>query len=307
MAFQSRTSLAAPSGALLNLYVTKASQPARAVVQINHGLAEHALRYARFAAFLRQFGFHTYAHDHRGHGRTYAPDAPLGVFAARNGSDRVIDDVAAVHERIAKEHPDLPIVIFGHSLGGQVALNYLLARRSRVAAAALWNINVTAGWRGRLARLMLGWERFRYGSDLPSRTMGALTFRAWAAQVPDRRTPFDWLSRDPVEVDRYLADPLCGWEPTISMWHDILAMNFLAADPARLPDLPVLLLGGSEDPVTSGGRAINILASRMRRAGMQSVEAVIRPGTRHESLNERNRDETMNVFVEWAGRALAMA
>ena len=88
MPFDDQISLASPTGAALNLYARRAAGPGRAVVQINHGLAEHAARYAGFADFLAARGIHTYAHDHRGHGFTTAPDAPLGRFAASGGSDR---------------------------------------------------------------------------------------------------------------------------------------------------------------------------------------------------------------------------
>ena len=138
MPFDKQTSLASSTGAELNLYVREAAGHPRAVVQINHGLAEHAARYARFADFLNQRGFHVYAHDHRGHGATKAPDAPLGKFADTDGIAKVIADVDAVHDLIATEHPGLPVIVFGHSLGASVALNFVLRHSGRVHAAAIW-------------------------------------------------------------------------------------------------------------------------------------------------------------------------
>ena len=102
MSFDNRTTLASPSGATLNLLVRRADGDARGVVQVNHGLAEHAARYAPFADFLAARGFHAYAHDHRGHGHTRAPDAPPGRFGGKDGGAKVIIDVAAVHDRIAE-------------------------------------------------------------------------------------------------------------------------------------------------------------------------------------------------------------
>ncbi|TIL70104.1 MAG: alpha/beta hydrolase, partial [Mesorhizobium sp.] len=98
MSFSQQRVLRSPTGAELNLYVKRAEGRPRAVVQINHGLAEHAARYVRFATFLGECGFHVYAHDHRGHGATKAPDAPLGTFAKVDGGAKVIADVAAVHD-----------------------------------------------------------------------------------------------------------------------------------------------------------------------------------------------------------------
>ena len=100
MPFDDQRTVASPTGASLNLHTRLASAPARAVVQINHGLAEHAARYERFADFLAARGFHSYAHDHRGHGFTTAPDAPPGRFGTPSGQEKVIADVAVIHDLI---------------------------------------------------------------------------------------------------------------------------------------------------------------------------------------------------------------
>jgi alpha-beta hydrolase superfamily lysophospholipase len=306
MPFEGRRALASPTGAILNLFVRKAAEPARAVVQINHGLAEHAARYARFADHLAAHGFQIYAHDHRGHGRTTAPDAPPGMFARENGAEKVIADVLAIHELIAKEHPGLPVIVFGHSMGGLIALNFVQRHSRRIAGAAIWNANFSAGAAERLARLLLLWERFRLGSDVPSLLLPKLTFQAWARQVDGRRTEFDWLSRDKAEVDAYIADPLCGWGASVSMWQDIFGLIFHGAGDrgfvAVRKDLPFHLVGGEKDPATGGGKAVRGLDARLRRSGFSSVITRVYPDTRHESLNEVNRETVMTDFVEWANR-----
>jgi alpha-beta hydrolase superfamily lysophospholipase len=307
MPFDERRVLASPTGAALNLLVRKAVEPTRAIVQINHGLAEHAGRYAPFADRLAAHGFQIYAHDHRGHGRTTAPDAPPGMFARENGAEKVIADVLAIHELIAKEHPGLPVIVFGHSMGGLIALNFVQRHGRRVAGAAVWNANFSAGPSERLARLLLLWERFRLGSDVPSRLLPKLTFQAWARQIPNRRTEFDWLSRDPAEVDAYIADPLCGWDASVSMWRDIFDLIFTGADDRNFAavrrDLPFHLVGGERDPATAGGKAVRDLDARLRRLGFSDVSTRIYPDTRHESLNEVNRDVVMADFVEWLNEA----
>ncbi|WP_315923921.1 alpha/beta hydrolase [Mesorhizobium sp. SP-1A] len=309
MSFDDQRICRSPTGAALNLYSRKADGAARAIVQINHGLAEHAARYARFADFLAAHGFHTYAHDHRGHGRTKAPDAPAGRFSGQGGAATVIADVLAVHDLIAKEHPGLPVILFGHSMGGLIALNFLFDHSDRVEAAAIWNANFSAGLAGRAALAILAWEKFRLGSDVPSRMLPKLTFQAWGKAVPGRRTPFDWLSRDTAEVEKYISDPLCGWDASVSMWRDIFALIFRGADDASFAhvrrDLPVLLVGGEKDPATNGGRAVSQLAGRMRRMGFSNLVSKVYAGTRHESLNEVNRNAVMEDFAAWADNALA--
>lgn len=304
MPFDDRMTLASPTGALLNLYMKRAKDAGRAVIQINHGLAEHAARYARFADFLAERGFHTYAHDHRGHGFTTAPDAPPGRFAGTGGSDKVVADVAAVHDLIARKHPRQPVIVFGHSMGGLIALNFVLHYSARVHAAAIWNANFSAGLTGRAALAVLAWEKFRLGSDVPSRLLPKLTFQAWGKAVPNRTTPFDWLSRDTAEVQAYVADPLCGFDASVSLWRDLFGFVFDGADDANFADvrksLPINLVGGAKDPATNHGKAVEHLARRLRRMDFSNLVSTIYAETRHESLNEVNRNLIMDEFAAWA-------
>jgi len=308
MAFDKQTTLASPTGATLNLYVKHAGGTPRAVVQINHGLAEHAARYARFADYLSTRGFHVYVHDHRGHGATKAADAPLGRFADRDGPAKVIADVDAIHDLIASECPDLPVILFGHSMGASVALNYLLSHSPRIHAAAIWNGNFSQGRLGQVALGILAWERMRLGSDVPSRLLPKLTFQAWGKAVPDHRTPFDWLSRDEAEVAKYIADPLCGWDASVSMWRDVVSMALNGGKDAGFAgvrrDLPVAIIGGEKDPASDYGKGITHLANRMRGMGFSNLVSKVYADTRHEGLNEVNRDIIMNDFATWADSVL---
>jgi alpha-beta hydrolase superfamily lysophospholipase len=301
--FDSQIRIASPTGANLNAYVRLAEGQPRGVVQINHGLAEHAARYARFADFLSLRGFHTYAHDHRGHGATTASDAPPRMFAKQDGAAKVVADIDAVQDRIAADHPGLPVILFGHSMGGLSGMNYVLKHSDRIRAAAICNANFSAGTLGRVAQGILTFERFRLGSDVPSRILPKLTFQAWAKQIGNRRTEFDWLSRDPAEVDKYVADPLCGWDASVSMWTDVFDLIFAGASDRNYAgirrDLPLYLIGGENDPATDGGKAVRHHAERLRRMGFSNLVSTIYPQTRHESLNELNRDQVMAEFGSW--------
>jgi alpha-beta hydrolase superfamily lysophospholipase len=308
MSFSQQRVVRSPTGADLNLFVRHADDRPRAIVQINHGLAEHAARYERFAEFLASRGFHVYAHDHRGHGATKAADAPLGRFAGKDGIGKVIADVGAIHDLMAAEQPNLPVILFGHSMGASVALNFLLRHSRRVHAAAIWNGNFSAGLLGRVALGILAWERMRLGSDVPSRIMPRLTFQAWGKAVPNHRTPFDWLSRDEAEVAKYIADPLCGWGASISMWRDVIRMTLNGGSDAGFAEvrrnIPVSIVGGEQDPASDHGKGIAHLADRMRRMGFSNLSSKVYPGTRHESLNEVNRDAIMADFATWADGVL---
>ncbi len=308
MGFEQPQSLTSPTGAHLCYYQQPAEGEVRGVVQVVHGLAEHSCRYDRFAAFLARRGFHVYAHDHRGHGHTRAPDAPFGVFAAEGGADRVVADVAAMRNLITREQPGLPVILFGHSLGGLVVLNCMQGFPAHISAAAIWNAPLPGALLNRLSIAALDWERFRHGSDVPSRLMRRFTFTAWANSIRNRRTEYDWLSHDPAEVDDYIADPLCGWDASVSMWRDICDLITRARRGelyAKVPKtMPLQLVGGSADPVTNNGAQVRALTARLKALEFEDVVSTIYKDTRHESLNEVNREAIMADFAAWADKVV---
>ncbi len=144
MAFVAET-FESPTGASLRLHVQEADGQPLGVVQIHHGLAEHSARYARFAAYLAGRGFHVAAHDHRGHGETTAEDAPRGVFGAPKGWSKVVEDALAVEDHLKARFPGLPHIVFGHSMGGVVAMNHAMERKGELSGLAVWNSNLALG------------------------------------------------------------------------------------------------------------------------------------------------------------------
>ena len=306
MTFARSERLSSPTGADLNLLSQPAVSAPIGVIQINHGLAEHAARYIRFATALSEAGFHVYAHDHRGHGHTTAPDARLGVFAATDGAAKVLMDVDAVHDLIMQRHPGLPVITFGHSMGGLIALNHTFQYPGRAAGVAVWNSNFSDGMLARIGRFLLKLERLRLGSDVPSRLGPKLTFDAWAKTIQNRRTDFDWLSRIEHEVDAYIADPLCGFDASVGMWLDLMQWVFAGADNSKLIKLPRALPfnlhGGGADPATDNGKAVANLHRHLETLGVRDLTTTITKDGRHECLNDVGYEEVTTNFITWARR-----
>ena len=292
-----------PSGARLAYHHQPSAIEKRGIVLICHGLAEHSRRYEAFAIALSARGYHVYAHDHRGHGETTAPDAALGSFARKDGASKVIADVMAMRELAVQSHPGLPVILFGHSMGGLIALNVATEHPQAFHALSIWNSNFNPGLAGRFAQGVLSLEQMLKGSDVPSMILPKATFAAWGRAIKGHRTAYDWLSRDPGQVDAYIADPLCGFDASVSMWRDIFRLTFAGADPeqlARLPQrLPVYLVGGAEDPATNNGREIRWLGQRMLDIGMTDVETTVYEEMRHETLNEVGREKAITDFLTW--------
>jgi alpha-beta hydrolase superfamily lysophospholipase len=306
--FSERHGLESPTGSTIAWHRKLAADDARAVVLISHGLAEHSRRYEGFAEFLAENHLHTYALDHRGHGETVAQDAPLGQFAHGDGPQKVMADIKAMRDHIAALHPGLPVILFGHSMGGLISFNTVLTYPQDFAAVTIWNSNFFPGPGGRLAQGILAAEKMFLGSDVPSRILPRLTFDAWGKSVPGHRTLFDWLSHDPAEVDRYIADPLCGFDASISLWIDIFHLTFRGTSAdllSRLPkNLPVQLVGGGQDPATDNGKAIVKMAKCLAANGFSNVSTSLFANMRHESLNEINRQEAMTAFSDWCNSFL---
>ena len=291
------------NGSKINLYSLLPSAQVKAAVHITHGMAEHSKRYSRFALQLADAGFAVFTHDMRGHGKTQAIDAPLGIFAKSNGFNKVLEDQNEIINLIKERLPNKPIICFGHSLGSIINLNFALKYPHQVNALACWNSGIETGLLPKASRIILAIEGFFRDQNLPSLIAWKLSFEAWNSKFKPNRTKFDWLSNDENEVDKYTNDPLCGFEVSISMWKDILEGVFYAGKRKHLiklsKELPIHIVGGAIDPCTKNGSDMKKLAIKLQKNGHTDVSLNIIDGARHESLNEINRDETTLKFINW--------
>jgi alpha-beta hydrolase superfamily lysophospholipase len=264
-----------------------ATRRANAVVQIAHGLGEHALRYAVVARFLNDAGFHVYANDHRGHGRSAPSPDSYGDFGAP-GWNGVVADAVQLTNLIQAREGALPVVLLGHSMGSFMAQAYLVSHSELICGCVL------------------------SGSAAPDliahliEQVGDGGLESLNAPFEPARTPFDWLSRDPAEVDAYVADPHCGFnlndrsrESAKAAWEQTITPTALA----RIrPELPIYILAGDADPVNHDLEYLKPVAARYRAAGLEDVSEKYYPAGRHEMLNETNRDEVLRDLLAWLRR-----
>jgi alpha-beta hydrolase superfamily lysophospholipase len=263
-----------------------ASGAARAVVQISHGLGEHSGRYARLAAALAAAGFDVYAHDHRGHGRSVGSPDEFGHFGP-DGWNALVDDLIAVGHAIDARTGGEPRVLLGHSMGSFAVQQCVLDHSDEIAAAVLT------------------------GTSAIDVIFGSLDAETSLDQMPgneafEGRTDFDWLSRDAAEVDRYIADPACGFSADADALGDMAAAAIRPVDADALrgirPDLPILLMSGSADPLSGAMALVELVAQRYRDAGVRDVTVIGYQDARHEVFNETNRDEVTADLIGWLER-----
>jgi alpha-beta hydrolase superfamily lysophospholipase len=271
----------------------------KAAVQVIHGAAEHALRYERFAQFLNQAGYVVYGDDHRGHGKT-AGDLSRAGIAGEDSWDGMVNDEKQLSEIIKKENPGLPLFLFGHSMGSFIAQSYIECWGSELKGVIL---SGSTGLTLIPAEALPYLEQAAEGEarDRVSETAGGL-FAALNAPFEPANTPFDWLSRDPVEVQKYVDDPWCGFPFTNGLTLDMGRGTLAMLDPqnqARIPkNLPVLLLSGELDPV--GARdGVRALEKSYKEHGIKDVQVILYSQGRHEMLNEINRDDVQRDIAGW--------
>ena len=272
------------------------SQPPKAIIQIVHGMAEHIARYERMAKALNEAGFLVCGRNHRGHG----PEAKLlGYFADEQGWDAILNDAHEVSLDIKKQYPGVPFILLGHSMGSFLAREYALRYGKELDGLILSGTGfypkaLCASGR-MLAKLA--------PKKKPANFVNNIAFAGNNKPFAPGRTGFEWLSRDEKEVDKYVADPLCGFCFTGSAFSDFFGGLLALTDESRLSsmpkDLPVYFMSGDRDPVGQMGEGVRQVAEQFKKAGMRDITVKLYPDARHELFNELNRDEVTADLIQW--------
>lgn len=274
----------------------------KAVVQIVHGIAEFIERYDEFAAYLNGLGFLVVAEDHMGHGQSVGENGIQGYF--HGGWFTAVEDTMTLLRETQAAYPDIPYVLFGHSMGSFMARTILCKYPdSGISAAVICG----TGWQP--AALLPPVTRFieavcrKDGEDKPSAFLENLVFGSYNKRVEHPRTVYDWLSRDAKIVDAYIAHPMCGFTPTAGLLREMMKGLTYIEKPAHLEamkkDLPVFFVAGGDDPVGSYGKGVKRAVGEFKKAGMTDVSCRIYPLCRHEILNEINRQEIFEDIGGW--------
>ncbi|WP_296934623.1 alpha/beta hydrolase [uncultured Marinobacter sp.] len=261
-----------------------------AILVVSHGMAEHGDRYQPLAHWLGENGIAVLTYHHRGHGPN-CPPANLGHYADQHGWTRVVEDLHQVIQHARARFPGLPVHLLGHSMGSFIAQAYAQSHGDNLDTLILSATNRTDRAHLLASRTLIGLIRLVRGKRHRSRLVARMTFEQFNRKFRPNRTDADWLSRDPKQVDDYIADPLCGFDCTVGLWWDFIGGMLRLSPAAFRKDLPVHLFSGTADAVGEMGRGVRRHFQAIREAGAENVTLRLFEGGRHEMLNETNREE----------------
>lgn len=299
-----KTALKIPSagGGLLHTVAVSPNETPKAMIQFVHGMAEYVERYRTTMEFLAENGFLCFGHDHFGHGYSVMHEEELGHLPYKSGKDVMVQDTITVTEVYKSQYPDIPCILFGHSMGSFVV---------RCAAAKRGNLYdglIVCGTGGPnpalgAGKLVSAIMKTLKGEWNHSPLMYALMFGGYNKRFDDN-SKFAWLNSAADEVNLYGNDPLCGFPFTIGGLRSLL--NALGEANAKTTfqntpkDLPVLLIAGAEDPVGNFGNGVKTVEALYKKAGVK-VTCRLYDGMRHEILNEPKKQlvlDDMTAFID---------
>ena len=275
----------------------------KAVLQIAHGMAEHAARYDRFASFLTEHGFAVFANDHRGHGKTAGSQEAIGYIEDGDFWEKAVADMRSLYGIAKAEFQGLPYFIFGHSMGSFLSRHYISKYGNELSGSILSGTGGDPGFLGKIGAFIAWVESLFKGQKKPSPFLDTLSFGKFNSEFKPNRTGHDWLSKDEKEVDKYVADPTCGSVFTTGFFIDLLNGIGIINSPKTFydtpKDLPIYLFAGALDPVGDRGKGVTEVFQKYQKAGVKDVHCKLYENGRHEMLNETNREEVYEDILLW--------
>lgn len=277
------------------------SENYQGIVLICHGMAEHIERYTGFAEFLTNAGYLVYGYNQRGHKGSIASKEDYGYMSDDDNFKILVHDLLEISELIKADHPNLPLFIFGHSMGSFVTQRFIQLHGAKIDGVILSgsakqpNLLINMGYI--IARIICRFKGNRYRSKLLDR----LSFGKYNNNFKPYRTEFDWLNRDELEVDKYINDEYCGGIFTAAYFKDFLKglKNINHNYELVRKDLPMLLISGSKDPVGGPKKYVNNLYETYKKMEIVDLELKLYDDARHEILLELIKDDVMQDCLNW--------
>ncbi len=277
----------------------------KAIVQIVHGSVEHVLRYDDFATELTKHGYLVYGHDIRGHGKSLRNTSELAYFSdLDNGFDLAIQEVIQIGESIKQEHPNKKLFVFSHSMGTMIVRKLLSETKGYCDGVLL---SGTGGGKPLLlnAGIYLAKRSMKKnGRKYRDEKLHDLLYGTLNREIKNPKTSVDFLSYSEENINNYLNDDLCGVTVTAEYIYEMLKgvkyVNSSRGFKDTDTETPIYLFSGQDDPVGGkNGSGVKHIYNKLKKAGVKDVDITLFPNTRHESLNEKNKEEVYNHCIRW--------
>lgn len=267
----------------------------KGVVQIIHGMAEYAERYAPFAEFLNANGYLVCAEDHLGHGKSVKSEKDLGYFSDDKDYKTVISDIRELQLLIQEQTGNIPYFLLGHSMGSFFCRTCISVFGNDFAGAIIMGTGFKDKLTLNTALCMVNLNALFKGWRNRSKLIKDLAFGPYNKKIKPARCENDWLSVNPENVDNYEADPLCGVKFTNNGYKILFSVIKRACSSktvkATPKDLPVFFVAGEDDPVGDYGKGVLKAHKKFKAAGVKDASVKLYKNSRHEILNDYCKDE----------------
>ena len=305
--FEERTYLSADGRTRVHAYIWRPDGPCKAIVQLSHGMCEYVQRYDAWARRFCAAGYIFCGNDHLGHGATAPDEDELGYTHPQNGAEYLVEDLHTLTALMRSEYPDLPVILYGHSMGSFAARIYLTRYGSELAAAL---ISGTAGPdlpTGLGLAVTRAVQKMK-GDHHRSKMITAIAFGSYNLRFREEKDHFSWLSKDAAVRDGYRADRFCSYIFTTAAYHTMFTLLHTVSDKKwadGVPkSLPILLFAGDMDPVGSYGKGVTKIYDRLVAAGCSRAKLKLYPGGRHEMHREPEQDAVFADLISFLEEAL---
>lgn len=292
-----------PDGTKLSVIKYMPTSSPKAILHIFHGMGEHKKRYIPFMEFMAKQGYIVFAHDHRKHGESIPKKDMQGIFFRGDTWDKVLHDASLVANDAKIQHPNLPYIILGHSMGSIILRRFLIDYKNVADKAIIMGTlppysKLMAFIPIMLARIVSFFKRD--GARTPF--IANLVASPLQKHYDNPRTPFDWLTYDEKIVDEYIKDPYCGYPYTPKFYQEFFKGILGLTDDNFLQngkDIPILFISGKEDPVGNNGEGVKDVYEAYKKNNYTNLTLLLIDNARHEVLNELNKEATYHKILDW--------
>lgn len=288
------------------LEILPEKQSYKGIVQLVHGMSEYKERYIPFMEYLAEQGYVTVIHDHRGHGKSVLSVDDLGYMYG-GGAEALLMDIKTVNNDIRKKYPDLPLILFGHSMGS-LAVRALAANYDDLMDMLIVCGSPSQNPARPLGTLIAKIEKAFWGERHRSQLIRFLTFGSFAMRFKEEKNPHAWVCSDPEVYRQYGESDLCGFTFSVDGYLTLFELLKQAYDikhwNCKNSKMPVLFVAGEDDPCIGNPRRYAKAVKAMRKAGYADVRGKLYADMRHEILNEKNKEKVYHDVAAYIKRKI---